>query len=240
MWNIYPAIDLRQGRVVRLRRGDPDQETEYATDPRRIARRWREAGAHWVHVVNLDGAFGEQSAKNQAALRQILQEGLQVQFGGGLRDVAAVERALDLGVRRVVIGTAAVKTPEVLQRALEQFDPERVAISIDARGGRVSTDGWQQVADISALEFAQHWEAKGVQWAVYTDVARDGMREGLNLEATVALSEATGLKVIASGGVASLEDVRQAQVAGLAGVIIGKALYEGDVDLEAALAVDGS
>jgi len=237
IWDIYPAIDLRRGRVVRLKQGDPNQETKYAADPLAVARRWQEAGAEWVHVVNLDGAFGEQGKENQIALERILTTSLRVQFGGGLRDLNGVRRALDLGVSRVVIGTAAVKDPALVEAALNTCGPEQVALGIDARDGQVRTHGWKQAAPMTAMELAQQWATQGVRWIIFTDVARDGMGSGLNLEATVQLAQTTGLHIIASGGVASLEDVRRTYEAGLSGVIIGRALYEGQVALEDALRI---
>jgi phosphoribosylformimino-5-aminoimidazole carboxamide ribotide isomerase len=245
-WTVYPAIDLRRGRVVRLVQGDPKQETRYADDPLSVARRWQEAGAAWLHVVNLDGAFGERSQENQAALERILTAGLQVQFGGGLRDLEGIRWALDLGVSRVVVGTAAVRNPTLVEAALEAFGPERVAVGIDAREGKVRTHGWKEVSTLTAVGLAQQWAAQGVRWMIFTDVSRDGMGGGLNVEATVQLAQTIGpspgsgprLHVIASGGVASLEDVRRAYQAGLSGVIIGRALYEGQVALEDALRVD--
>lgn len=236
-WDVYPAIDLRRGWVVRLRQGDPDQETKYAADPLSVARRWQEAGATWCHVVNLDGAFGERSQENQAALGRILTTGLRVQFGGGLRHLEAIRRALELGVSRVVLGTAAVENPALVEAALEAFGPERVAVGIDARQGKVQTYGWKEATSVTAMELAQRWADQGGRWIIFTDVARDGMGSGLNLEAMVQLTQATGLNVIASGGVAGLEDVQRAYKAGLSGVIIGRALYEGQVALEDALRV---
>lgn len=241
-WHVYPAIDLRRGRVVRLKQGDPDRETAYADDPLQVARRWRRAGAEWLHVVNLDGAFGERSRTNLEALGRILKHmpELRVQFGGGLRDLDGIERALKLGVRRVVLGTAAVQNPALVEAALAAFGPSRVAVGLDARGGEVQTHGWQQDASVTALELAQRWAAKGIRWLIFTDVARDGMGRGLNLKATVRLAQATGLNVIASGGVSSLADVRRTHEAGLSGVIIGRALYEGEVALEEALHIGQS
>jgi len=236
-WAVYPAIDLRQGRVVRLMQGDPGQETEYATDPLRVARRWQEAGATWLHVVNLDGAFGERSQANMEALARIGTIGPRVQFGGGLRDLAAVRRAFELNVSRVVIGTAAVENPELVEVALAAFGPERVAVGIDARGEKVRTRGWRQATTVGAVDLVRRWAARGVRWVIFTDVARDGMSSGLNVEATAYLARSAGLHVIASGGVASLEDVRRAYEAGLSGVIIGRALYEGHVMLADALRV---
>ncbi len=240
-WTVYPAMDLRRGRVVRLMQGDPNRETQYENDPLRVARRWRDAGASWLHVVNLDGAFGSSAADNLAALARVLgwapAAGTHVQFGGGLRDMASVRRVLDLGVSRAVIGTAAVEDPALVEAALAAFGLERIAVGIDARDGRVRTHGWQQGAEITALELAHRWADSGVRWLIFTDVARDGMSTGLNLDATVNLARETGLNVIASGGVASLEDVSHTYRAGLSGVIIGRALYEGQIALADALQI---
>ncbi len=236
-WAVYPAIDLRRGRVVRLKQGDPDRETAYADDPARVSQRWREAGAEWLHVVNLDGAFGEQGNANRSALPAILTVGARVQFGGGLRSMEDVQQALELGVSRVVLGTAAVNDPALVEEALAEFGPQRVTVGIDARRGRVQTHGWQETTAISPHQLAQRWAGRGLRWVIFTDVARDGMGSGLNLEATVELARETGLNVIASGGAASLDDVRRAYRAGLSGVIIGRALYEGHVSLREALQV---
>ena len=236
-WTIYPAIDLRRGRAVRLKQGDPDRETEYAGDPLRAACRWQEAGAAWLHIVNLDGAFGDHSRENETALERILTTGLRVQFGGGLRDLESIRRTLNSGVSRVVIGTAAVQNPALVEAALGAFGPESVALGIDAREGKVQTHGWKESTPVTAVELAQQWAEGGIRWIIFTDVTRDGMGSGLGLAATVELAQATGLHVIASGGVAGLEDVRQAYQAGLSGVIIGRALYEGQVTLEDALRV---
>ncbi len=233
-FTIYPAIDLREGRVVRLAQGDPDRETAYDIQPLAVARRWQAAGAVWLHVVNLDGAFGEGGRKNVTALARILTTGLKVQFGGGVRDLETVRRVLDMGVARVVLGTVAVENPAVVEQALADFGPERLAVGIDARDGYVRTRGWREAAPLTALELAQQWATLGGRWLIFTDIARDGMGSGVNVEATAALAQATGLHVIASGGVATLEDVRRVKAAGLHGVIIGRALYEGHIDLEAA------
>ncbi len=244
-FEVYPAIDLRQGRVVRLRQGDPARETAYDNDPLAIARRWQEAGARWLHVVNLDRALGESGHENLVTLKRILGTGLRVQFGGGLRDLEALRQVLELGVRRAVLGTAAVEGPTLVEAALAAFGPERIAVAIDARRGRVRTHGWQQGSALSTVELAQRCAGLGVQWIIHTDVARDGMSRGLNVEASRQLAQETGpwsssgqrLHIIASGGVASLDDVQRAYRAGLSGVIIGRALYEGAVRLEDALTV---
>ena len=239
VWDVYPAIDLRRGRVVRLRQGDPHQETRYADDPLIVARRWQDAGARWLHVVNLDGAFDERGQANQKALERILLTGLRVQFGGGLRDLGSICRALELGVSRVVVGTAAVENPALIEAALARLGPERIAVGVDVREGKVRTHGWQQGAAMTALELAQGWAAQGGRWVILTDVSRDGMGRGLNVAAAAQMAQATGLHVIASGGVSSLEDVERAYQAGLSGAIIGRALYEGEIRLQDALRIGG-
>lgn len=242
-FTIYPAIDLREGRVVRLAQGDPDRETAYGNQPLAMARRWQAAGAEWLHVVNLDGAFGEGGRKNVTALARILTTGMQVQFGGGVRDLKTVRRVLDMGVARVVLGTVAVENPSVVEAALADFGPERLAVGIDARDGYVRTRGWREAAPLKAADLAQQWADMGGRWLIFTDIARDGMGSGVNVDATAALAQVTGLSVIASGGVATLDDVQRVKNDGLSGgprlrgVIIGRALYEGQIDLEMALKI---
>jgi phosphoribosylformimino-5-aminoimidazole carboxamide ribotide isomerase len=231
-FTIYPAIDLRGGRVVRLAQGDPGRQTVYGDDPAEMARRWQREGAQWLHVVNLDGAFGEAGAANLAALKAIVAVGVPVQFGGGLRDQVSLGAAFQAGVARVVIGTAAVENPQWVAGAVAEFGAERVAVGIDARSGRVRVRGWADDTGVAAVDLAQQMRGLGVAWCVFTDVARDGVGAGVNVPATAELAQATGLKVIASGGVAGAEDVRRVQAAGLAGVIIGRALYEGQVALK--------
>jgi phosphoribosylformimino-5-aminoimidazole carboxamide ribotide isomerase len=185
--------------------------------------------------VNLDGAFGEAGRENYAALARVLTTGLNVQFGGGLRTREDIRRALEMGVSRVVLGTVAVEKPALVQEALDEFGPARVAVGIDVRDGFVQVHGWQKAAALTALELAQRFAEMGGRWLSFTDVSRDGMSSGVNVEATAELARATGLNVIASGGVASLEDIRRVHAAGLSGVIIGRALYEGHVDLAEAI-----
>jgi phosphoribosylformimino-5-aminoimidazole carboxamide ribotide isomerase len=234
-FTVYPAIDLRQGRVVRLAQGDPGRETSYSDDPLRVAQRWEAAGAIWLHCVNLDGAFGETGQENHQALTRILETPLSVQFGGGIRDMASVIQAFDLGASRVVVGTAFVEDPGFVLTALEQFGPERVAVGIDARDGVAQIRGWQEAAMITAEDLAQRWADMGGRWLIFTDISRDGMGSGVNVDATTALADSTGLRVIASGGVKTLSDVQRVRDAGLAGVIIGRALYEGHIQLSDAL-----
>lgn len=236
-FTIYPAIDLRGGRVVRLAQGDPSRQTTYSLDPVRAARAWQVAGATWLHVVNLDGAFGEVGNENQQALGQIAECSPAVQFGGGMRDLGAVERALALGVARVVLGTAFVEDPDFVAAALAEFGAARVVVGIDAREGVARVRGWQAAAGIQAMDLARRWADLGGRWLIFTDISRDGMGSGVNVEATVALQQETDLAVIASGGVRTLADVARVRDAGLAGVIIGRALYEGHIRLEEALAL---
>lgn len=242
VFTVFPAIDLRGGQVVRLKEGDPNRQTNYSTDPAAAARRWIAAGARWLHVVNLDGAFGEMDGANQTALRAVLKEanqaGVPVQFGGGLRSTEAIARALDAGVTRVVLGTIIIEQPEVLTDALRRWGAERVAAGLDARDGRVQVRGWQAETPLLALDAAQALKEAGLVWLVFTDIARDGLQTGLNLEATAQLAQASGLKVIASGGVSRVEDVARARSMGLAGAVVGRALYEGTVDPTALFALD--
>ena len=238
---VYPAIDLRHGRCVRLVQGDPRAETVVGDDPAAVARRWVGLGAAWLHVVNLDGAFGEEGSANAGALRDILTAvSAPVQFGGGLRSMADIEAALALGVARVVVGTAAIADPDLLRQALVRFGSERVAVGIDARDGIVATHGWQQTSGVNALDLARRMKALGVTRVVYTDIGRDGTLSGVNAAACAALAQASGLAVIASGGVATLDDIRRVKAVeadGVEGVIVGKALYAGQVDLAQALEI---
>lgn len=235
---VYPAIDLRGGQVVRLVQGDPARQTAYGNDPGSMALRWLEAGAKWLHVVNLDGAFGEPDQQNRSALRRILevsaQAGAQVQFGGGLRSLADIEGAFLLGVNRVILGTVAVEAPELAAEALQRYGSQRVGLGLDARQGKVQVRGWQAGSALDALTLGKQLFDLGFRLAVYTDVDRDGAGSGVDASGARLLAQHTGLDVIASGGVAALEDVRLARQAGLKGVIIGRALYDGRVSLQEA------
>jgi phosphoribosylformimino-5-aminoimidazole carboxamide ribotide isomerase len=236
---VFPAIDLRQGQVVRLVQGDPERQTVYASDPSAQARRWIEKGGRWLHVVNLDGAFEQPDQLNQAALAAILkvcrQKGAQVQFGGGLRTLESIQRALYLGVQRVLLGTAAVTDPTLVALAIKQFSAERIGVALDAQDGLVKTRGWQEASAVLAVDLGHSLAQAGLTTVIYTDIARDGTGHGANIPACQALQQATGLQVIASGGVQGLDDFRQARQAGLAGVIVGRALYQGNFTLEEAL-----
>jgi phosphoribosylformimino-5-aminoimidazole carboxamide ribotide isomerase len=237
MFTIYPAIDLRGGKVVRLKEGDPARMTSYSDDPVETAKRWIDAGTSWLHVVNLDGAFGESDNANRDALELILKLGVRVQFGGGMRSLESIEAALSLGVSRVILGTIAIEQPDIVRDALTRFDAERIAVGIDARDGLVRTRGWKDNSGVPALDLALQMTSFGLATVIFTDVSRDGLGSGLNIPATRELSEKSGLDVIASGGVHMIDDVKAAKDAGLAGCIIGRALYDGTVDLKRALQV---
>ncbi len=232
---VYPAIDIRGGRVVRLVHGDPNQETVYGDDPAAVAERWQAAGAAWLHVVNLDGALGEATLALDT-LKRIAEVGLPVQFGGGLRSLDDARKVLDAGAARVILGTLAVQNPDLAGAAVEQFGADAVAVALDARGDRVATHGWQEVSVWTPTDLGNVFAAAGVIHALYTDVSRDGDLSGVNVDSTTELARTTGLQVIASGGVATLDDIRRCRDAGnIAGVITGKALYAGVFTLEQAL-----
>ena len=237
---ILPAIDLRDGKVVRLSQGDPRRQTTYSDDPRSVAERWLAEGAEWIHVVNLDGAFGEAKEASLAALAQILEVGARVQFGGGLRDLAAIEHVFDLGVSRIVIGTAAVTQSELVDSCVAYFGSDCIAVGVDARDGVVRIRGWMEKTNTAPFALAERLQLQGVRWIVFTDVGRDGVGTGLNLESAKELASINGLNVIVSGGVSSSADVHAARDAKLAGVIIGRALYEGQVDLGSLISDCGS
>ncbi|MFQ5595912.1 MAG: 1-(5-phosphoribosyl)-5-[(5-phosphoribosylamino)methylideneamino]imidazole-4-carboxamide isomerase, partial [Anaerolineae bacterium] len=237
---IFPAIDLRQGRCVRLYQGDPERETVFGDDPLAIAREWAEQGAEWLHLVNLDGAFG-QASDNLAVVEEIVNAvDAQVQFGGGLRGIEDMERMLQMGVTRVIIGTMAITAPETVAQTVKRFGAERVVVGIDARGGRVATHGWKEMSDVDVMVLAERILALGVERVVYTDIARDGTMRGPDVAGTRRLAAETGLKVIASGGVASINDVKALKAqekVGVEGIIIGQALYTGAIDLGEAIVI---
>ena len=237
---LYPAIDLKDGACVRLRRGEMDQATVYSDDPGAQARAWQAVGCAWLHVVDLNGAFAGRSV-NAAAVAAILAVAtVPVQLGGGIRDMAGVERWLEAGVRRVILGSAAVKTPALVHEACRAY-PGRVVVGIDARDGIVATEGWAESSGIAATELALRFEDAGVSAIIYTDIGRDGMLTGFNLEATLALAESLRTPVIASGGAGSLADLRALAEAAnrstgsIDGAIVGRALYDGRIDLREAL-----
>ncbi len=248
---IYPAIDLRRGQVVRLVQGDPAQQTVYSDDPAGVARRWSDQGAEWLHVVNLDGVFtGESQGQDPKPRRRDLPvnlrclaeiraaTGLPIQFGGGVRTMGDASWVFELGATRVVLGTVAVRQPEMVADAIAHFGREQIVVGIDARDGWVATHGWQETSALDVLTVARRMKDLGVRRIVYTDIGRDGTLTGVNLEATIALARESGLQVIASGGVASLQDIRALvahQSAGVKGAIVGQALYTGVIRLAEAI-----
>jgi phosphoribosylformimino-5-aminoimidazole carboxamide ribotide isomerase len=237
---LYPAIDLKDGKCVRLRRGEMDQATVYAEDPAAQAVAWCDAGFQWLHVVDLNGAFAGRPVNAEAVKRILAAVDLPVQLGGGIRDMAGIEAWLDAGVRRVILGSAAAKNPGLVIEACQQF-PGRIAVGIDARGGYVATEGWAETSTMPAADLGLRFEDAGVAAIIYTDIGRDGMLTGLNLEQTLDLAAKLTTPVIASGGVGSLDDLaalrRVAVGTRIEGVIVGRALYDGRVTPDAALAL---
>ncbi len=271
---IYPAIDLRNGRCVRLRQGDPNAETVFSENPAQVAQHWVNQGAEWLHVVNLDGALGatqlqlsalqrpsniliqrpgadkpisaheevlQQLPVNLQRLREIRQAvNVPIQFGGGLRTLEDIRLALELGADRVVLGTAAIENPELVSKALEKWGAQRIVIGLDARGGKVAIHGWQTTSGVDVVELGYRMHAMGVERVLYTDIERDGLLGGVNVAATARLGDITDLRVIASGGVASLSDIEQLKAHehyNIEGVVVGQALYTDHLDLATAIAV---
>ncbi len=269
---IYPAIDLRQGRCVRLRHGDPNAETVFGDNPAAMARHWADHGAEWLHVVNLDGALGATQAQietlyrppkilvqrpgaekpeplegerrlpiNLQRLREIRQAiTLPIQFGGGLRTMEDIRLAMELGADRVVLGTVAIENPSLVSEALDKWGANRIVVGIDARDGKVATHGWQATSQVDAIELGHRMKAIGVERIVYTDIGRDGTLAGVNIESTARLGDLTDLRVIASGGVANLQDIERLKAFehyNIDGVIVGQAIYTGNLDLTEAVTV---
>jgi phosphoribosylformimino-5-aminoimidazole carboxamide ribotide isomerase len=236
---LLPAIDLKEGRAVRLEQGDITRTTIFHRDPAAQARAFQQQGFEYLHVVDLDGAFAGKPM-NATAVERILETvDIPVQLGGGVRDTATVESWLEKGVARVIIGTAAVRDPPFVKQAARDY-PGRVAVGLDAREGKVAVDGWAQTSQLSALDIARRFEDIGVAAIVYTDIARDGMLQGLNLDATISLAEAISIPVIASGGLASMGDIKallEPRAQKLAGAIAGRALYDGRLNAAEALAL---
>jgi phosphoribosylformimino-5-aminoimidazole carboxamide ribotide isomerase len=234
---LFPAIDLKEGLAVRLEQGDMARATVFNRDPAEQARIFAAQGFQYLHLVDLDGAFAGRPMNAAAVERILAAVQIPVQLGGGIRDRATIEAWLGKGVTRVIIGTAAVRDPALVKEAAGAF-PGRIVVGLDARDGKVAVEGWAATAELSALELARRFEDAGVAAIVYTDVARDGMLKGLNLDATVALADAVSIPVIASGGLASIDDVRAllaARAQKLAGAIVGRALYDGRLDAAEAL-----
>jgi len=234
---IIPAVDIKNGNCVRLLQGRMDDETVYSDDPQAMASKWSRLGAKFIHVIDLDGAFAK-SPQNLGSIRKILQSvNVPIQLGGGIRNEETVHMYLEMGVKRVIIGTGAIKEPDFVKKVCKTY-PGQIVVGIDARNGKVAIDGWTQTTRIEAMELAKKFEDCGVAAINFTDIHRDGMQTGPNLNATLRLAEAVSIPVVASGGVSSIEDIKNLlplETAGVAGVIIGKALYSGKLDLKEAL-----
>ena len=237
---LIPAIDLKDGHCVRLKQGDMDQSTTFGEDPAAMARRWVDAGARRLHLVDLNGAFAGKP-KNFAAIKSILQEvgdDIPVQLGGGIRDLDTIEKYIDSGLRYVIIGTAAVKNPGFLKDACTAFGGH-IIVGLDAKDGKVATDGWSKLTGHEVADLGKKFQDWGVESIIYTDIGRDGMLSGINIEATVKLAQALTIPVIASGGLGGMQDIEQlcaVEDEGVQGVICGRAIYSGDLDFAAAQA----
>ena len=234
---VIPAIDLKEGNCVRLEQGEMNRDTVFSDNPAQQALKWQEAGAELLHLVDLDGAFAG-VPKNKAAIEAIIKAiRIPAQLGGGIRDIATIEAYLSLGLSRVIIGTAAQRNPELVIEACQKF-PGQIVVGIDAKNGMVAVQGWAELTDISAVDLAKKFEDCGVAAIIYTDISRDGMMGGPNLEATKALAEAISIPVIASGGVSSLKDIENLmaiEASGVTGAITGKAIYTGAINLREAI-----
>jgi phosphoribosylformimino-5-aminoimidazole carboxamide ribotide isomerase len=236
---VIPAIDLKEGKCVRLEQGLMDKDTVFNDNPAAQARAWQDQGAEMLHIVDLDGAFAGEP-RNRAAIEAIIRAiSIPSQLGGGIRDIETIEAYLSLGLSRVIIGTAAQRNPELVREACARF-PGRIVVGIDAKNGMVAVQGWAEVTDITAVDLARKFEGFGVSAIIYTDISRDGMLQGPNLEATRTLAEAVSIPIIASGGVSSLMDIQNLMAiesSGVTGVITGKAVYTGAIRLAEAVAL---
>jgi phosphoribosylformimino-5-aminoimidazole carboxamide ribotide isomerase len=230
---IIPAIDLKEGQCVRLSQGQMDRATVYSQNPAEVARRWESTGAQRIHIVDLDGAVSGKP-KNKNVIRSIRSAiSIPVQLGGGIRDIKTIDEYLAAGIDDIILGTAAIKNPELLEKSCKMF-PGKIIIGIDARNDRVSVQGWTEETEISAIDFAQQLDSSAVSAIIFTDIKRDGMLVGPNIESTTQLAKAVAIPVIASGGVSCIEDIKrllEIESFGVKGIIIGRALYTGDIDL---------
>ena len=236
---VIPAIDLKDGKCVRLEQGEMHRDTVFSDNPAEQALKWQQAGAELIHLVDLDGAFAGEP-RNRGAIEAIIKAiSIPAQLGGGIRDIATIEAYLSLGLSRVIIGTAAQRNPELVLEACQKF-PGRIVVGIDAKNGMVAVQGWAEVTGITAVDLARKFEDCGVSAIIYTDISRDGMMAGPNIEATKSLAEAISIPVIASGGLSSLDDIRNLMAieqSGVSGAITGKAIYTGAIDLKEAIAL---
>ena len=234
---IIPAIDIKQGKCVRLQQGNMDLETRYSDNPLEIALKWESLGAQLIHIVDLDGAFKKQIVNHEIIKHIVENISTPVQVGGGIRNAETIEMYLDLGVKRVIIGSVALYNPDFVIEICKKY-PDKIVVGIDAKDGMVAVEGWSEVSDVSAIELAKKYESKGVAAIIFTDIKRDGMQTGPNIEATNELAQAVDIPVIASGGVSSIEDIKELlKYKEIFGVIIGRALYEGKLDLKEAIKI---
>ena len=236
---IFPAIDIRGGKCVRLLKGDFNQETVFSDSPADMARKWQAQGAEYLHLVDLDGALAG-SSQNLAAIKEILQVvDIPTELGGGIRSMEQIDKLLAMGITRVILGSAAVKNPDLVREACTKYG-ECIVVGIDAKDGIVAVEGWGKSGNIGVIELAQKMKEAGVKTIIYTDISRDGTLSGVNVEATVKLAQESGVKIVASGGVKSLEDIKalkKQEAVGIEGVIAGKSIYMGTLDLAAAIKI---
>ncbi|WP_069998103.1 1-(5-phosphoribosyl)-5-[(5-phosphoribosylamino)methylideneamino]imidazole-4-carboxamide isomerase [Cellulosilyticum sp. I15G10I2] len=231
---LYPAIDLKDGNCVRLIQGDYNQVTVYGSNPAEMAKKWESLGGDYLHIVDLDGAK-EGKGINDEAIREIVKAiAIPIELGGGIRTLEDIQDKLNMGVDRIILGSAAIKNKELVKQAIDTFGADKIVVGVDAKAGMVAIEGWLEVTNISALAFCKELELLGVKTVIYTDIAKDGMMQGPNIEETEKLVKATNLDVIASGGVSTLEDLRKLEAINVYGAIIGKALYIGAIQLEEA------
>ena len=232
---LYPAIDLKDGQCVRLKQGEFKEITVYSQKPEEVAALWQSQGATFLHLVDLDGALAGRSV-NEKVIKKIADTvSIPIEIGGGIRSEEAIKSMLSLGVARVIIGTKAVENPEFIREVVKKFGQDRIVAGVDAKDGMVAVEGWEKISGITASELCNRMKEYGVRHIVYTDISRDGMLAGPNVEYTKKLTEETGMNIIASGGMSSMEDLRQLYHAGVRGAIIGKALYEKRIDLKEAI-----
>ncbi len=232
---LYPAIDLKDGQCVRLKQGEFKEITVYSQKPEEVAALWQSQGATFLHLVDLDGALAGRSVNDKVIKKIADTVSIPIEIGGGIRSEEAIESMLSLGVTRVIIGTKAVENPEFIRDMVKKFGPDRIVAGVDAKDGMVAVEGWEKISGITASELCNRMKEYGVRHIVYTDISRDGMLTGPNVEYTKKLTEETGMDIIASGGMSSMEDLRQLYHAGVCGAIIGKALYEKRIDLKEAI-----
>lgn len=231
---IFPAIDIKDNKCVRLLQGDFDKVNVYGNDPSLMAKKWEDKGAKFLHMVSLNGARGEGNVNDESIKKLLSTVNIPIQMGGGIRSKERVKELLDLGVDRVILGSVAIKDKELLKDLISQYK-EKIVVSVDAKNGKVATQGWEEVSDVNSLDFCKELEEMGVKTIVYTDISKDGMMVGPNFDIYEKLSKETNLDIIASGGVTSIEDVKKLKAMDLYGVIIGKSLYENKIDLKEVL-----